>query len=60
MKKFLLFTAIVGGIAGTVAYMNKYGLPIPGNVTMYIPVKFRYDFWDGFTKGIEVAEELTK
>lgn len=60
MKKLAVFTALVGGVAGTVAYMNKYGLPIPGNLTMYIPFKFKYDFWDLFTKGIEVAEGLTK
>ena len=60
MKKLLFCTALIGGVAGTVAYMNKYGLPIPGNVTMYIPVKLRYDFWDVFTKGIEIAEGLTK
>lgn len=57
MKK-LLCTAVIGGIVGTVLYMNKYGLPIPGNVTMYIPVKFKYDFWDLFTKGLEVAEDM--
>ena len=31
MKKLLTCTAIIGGIAGTVAYMNKNGLPILGN-----------------------------
>ena len=60
MKKLALFTAIVGGVAGTVAYLNKYGLPILGNLTMNIPVKLPYDGWDVFTKGIEVAEGLTK
>ena len=60
MKKFLACTAIIGGIAGTVAYMNKNGLPILGNLTMNIPVKLPIDFWDIFTKGIEVAEGLTK
>ena len=60
MKKLAVFTAIVGGIAGTVAYMKKNGLPIPGNLTMNIPVKLPYDFWDLFTKGIEIAEGLTK
>lgn len=56
MKKVLVCTAIAGGVAGTVAYLNKYGLPILGNLTMHIPVKFKYDFWDVFTKGIEIAE----
>ncbi len=60
MKKLLACTAIVGGVAGTVAYMNKYGLPILGNLTMNIPVKLPIDFWDIFTKGIEIAEGLTK
>ena len=60
MKKLLACTAIVGGVAGTVAYMNKYGLPIPGNLTMNIPVKLPIDFWDIFTKGIEIAEGFTK
>lgn len=60
MKKLVVLTAIVGGIAGTVAYMNKNGLPIPGNLTMHIPFKPKYDFWDAFTKGIEVAEGFTK
>lgn len=56
MKKLAVCTAIVGGVAGSVAYLNKYGLPILGNLTMHIPVKLPYDFWDLFTKGIEVAE----
>jgi hypothetical protein len=60
MKKLLACTAIVGGVAGTVAYLNKYGLPILGNLTMNIPVKLKYDFWDAFTKGIEIAEGMTK
>ena len=60
MKKLAILTAFVGGVVGTVAYMNKYGLPIPGNLTMYIPVRFKYDFWDAFTKGIEIAEGMTK
>ncbi len=60
MKKLLACTAIVGGVVGTVAYLDKYGLPILGNLTMNIPVKLPIDFWDIFTKGIEVAEGLTK
>ena len=60
MKKFVLFTALVGGTAATVAYMKKNGLPIPGNVTRHIPIRFKYDFWDAFTKGIEIAEGFTK
>ena len=60
MKKLLTCTAIIGGIAGTVAYMNKNGRTIPGNLTMNIPIKLPIDFWDIFTKGIEVAEGFTK
>ena len=60
MKKLAVCTAIVGGVVGTVAYLNKYGLPIPGNLTMNLPFKFPIDFWDIFTKGIEIAEGLTK
>ncbi len=56
MKKFLVCTAIIGAVAGTVAYMNENGLPILGNITMHIPIKFRYDFWDVFTKGLEIAD----
>ncbi len=56
MKKVAVCTAVIGGVAGTVAYLNKYGLPILGNLTMHIPFKFKYDFWDLFTKGIELAE----
>ena len=60
MKKLLTCTAIIGGVAGTLAYVNKNGLPILGNFTMNIPVKLPIDFWDIFTKGIEVAEGFTK
>jgi len=60
MKKLAVCTAIVGGAVGSVKYLNKYGLPILGNLTMNIPVKLPVDFWDIFTKGIEVAEGLTK
>ena len=60
MKKLAVCTALVGGVAGTVAYLNKYGLPVLGNLRMHIPVRFRYDFWDAFTKGLEIAEGMTK
>ena len=60
MKKLAVCTVIAGGVAGTVAYLNKYGLPVLGNITMNIPVKLPFDFWDIFTKGIEIAEGLTK
>ena len=60
MKKLAVCTAIVGGVAGTVAYLNKYGLPVFFFFSMHIPVKFRYDFWDAFTKGLEIAERMTK
>ena len=60
MKKLFSCLAILGGVFGIVSYLNKYGLPILGNLTMNIPVKLPIDFWDIFTKGIEVAEGLTK
>ena len=60
MKKLLFFAGVLGGVAGTLAYINKNGLPVLGNLTMYIPVKLKYDGWDVFTKGIEIAEDLTK
>jgi hypothetical protein len=56
MKKIVVFAAVVGGVAGSVAYLNKYGLPVLGNLTMHLPVKFKYDFWDVFTKGLEFAD----
>lgn len=60
MKKLAICAALVGGVVGTVAYMNKYGLPVLGNLTMHIPVKLPIDGWDIFTKGLEIAEGLTK
>ena len=56
MKKLVLCAALIG----TLAYINKNGLPVLGNLTMHIPVKLKYDGWDAFTKGIEIAEGLTK
>ena len=56
MKKLFSCLAILGGIFGIVSYLNKYGLPILGNLTMHIPVRMPFDFWDLFTNGIEVAE----
>jgi len=60
MKKLAVCAALVCGVAGTVKYLNKYGLPVLGNLTMHLPIKLRYDGWDAFTKGIEIAEGLTK
>lgn len=60
MKKLLICAAVAGGVYGTVKYLDKNGLPVLGNLTMHIPIKLRYDFWDAFTKGIEIAEGLTK
>ncbi len=56
MKKLAVCAAVVGGVAGSVVYLNKYGLPVLGNLTMHLPVKFKYDFWDVFTKGLEFAD----
>jgi len=60
MKKLLVCTALIGGVAGTLAYINKNGLPVLGNLTMHLPFKLPYDGWDAFTKGIEIAEGFTK
>lgn len=56
MKKLVLCAAVVGGIAGSYAYLDKYGLPILGNLTMHLPFKLPIDFWDIFTKGLEIAD----
>ena len=56
MKKLAVCAAVGGGVAGSVVYLNKYGLPVLGNLTMHLPVKFKYDFWDVFTKGLEFAD----
>lgn len=37
MKKFLICTAVLAGIAGLVAYMDKNGLPVVGNLTKDLP-----------------------
>jgi hypothetical protein len=37
MKKFLFCTTAVAGVVGLVAYMNKNGLPVIGNLTMNLP-----------------------
>ena len=60
MKKLLFFAGLIGGVIGTLAYINKNGLPIIGNITMHLPIKLKYDGCDLFTKGIEIAEDLTK
>lgn len=60
MKKLAVCALLAAASIGSIRYLNKNGLPIPGNLTMHLPVKFRYDFWDVFTKGIEVAEGFTK
>ena len=60
MKKLILFIGFIGGIVGTLAYIYKNGLPVLGNLTMHLPFKFKYDGWDLFTKGLGIAEDLTK
>jgi len=60
MKKLLACAALVCGTVGAVKYLDKYGLPVIGNLTMHLPVKLPIDGWDIFTKGIEIAEGLTK
>jgi hypothetical protein len=56
MKKLLACTALIGGVAGTVAYLNKYGLPVIGNLTMHLPFKLPYDGWDLFTSAPMFAD----
>ncbi len=56
MKKLAVCTVIACGVAGSYAYLNKYGLPILGNLTMHLPFKAPIDFWDIFTKGLEIAD----
>lgn len=60
MKKLLVCAALAGATFGAVKYLDKYGLPVLGNLTMNIPIKLPIDGWDIFTKGIEIAEGLTK
>lgn len=52
MKKLLACTAVVGGVAGTLAYINKNGLPVLGNLTMHLPFRLPIDGWDIFTAGL--------
>lgn len=60
MKKLLVCAAAAGGLVGTLKYLDKHGLPVLGNLTMHIPVKLPVDFWDIFTAGLGIAEDLTK
>ena len=56
MKKLILCTTVVAGVAGLVAYMNKNGLPALGNLTMKLPVQTGIDPYDIMLKGIHAAE----
>ncbi len=56
MKKLLVCAAVAGGVAGAVKYMDKYGLPVLGNLTMNLPFKLPIDFWDIFTAGLMFAD----
>ncbi len=56
MKKFLLFTTAVAAVVGLVAYMDKNGVPIPGNITMNIPIKIGIDPYDLMMDGIHFLE----
>lgn len=55
MKKLLLLS-VVAGTAGLVAYMNKNGLPVLGNLTMNLPVQTGIDPYDYMVKGIHFLE----
>ena len=56
MKKFLFCTTAIAGVVGLVAYMNKNGVPIPGNITMNIPIKIGIDPYDLMMDGIYFLE----
>ena len=56
MKKHLFCAATIGCVAGLIAYMNKNGLPILGNLTMKLPVKTGIDPYDLLLKGMHFAE----
>lgn len=56
MKKVLICAAVTGCTAGLLKYMKKNGLPVLGNLTMYLPVKTGIDPYDLLTKGIQFAE----
>ena len=56
MKKFLICTTAVAGVIGLVAYMDKNGVPIPGNLTMNFPIKTGIDPYDLMMKGIHFLE----
>ena len=56
MKKLLFFAGLIGGVVGTLAYINKNGLPIIGNITMHLPIKLKYDGWDLFTAALMFAD----
>lgn len=56
MKKLLVCAAVAGGVVGSVKYLDKYGLPVLGNLTMHLPFKLPIDFWDIFTAGLMFAD----
>ena len=57
MKKLITCTAVVAGVVGLVAYMDKNGLPVLGNLTMKIPFFPDVDApFDWMMKGIHFLE----
>lgn len=56
MKKFLICTTCVAGVVGLVAYMDKNGLPVLGNLTMNLPFKSPVDPYNLMMKGIHFLE----
>ena len=56
MKKLLICTTAVAGVVGLVVYMNKNGVPIPGNLTKDLPIKIGIDPYDLMMDGIHFLE----
>ncbi len=56
MKKFLFCTTAIAGVVGLVAYMDKNGVPILGNLTMNLPIKSPIDPYELMMTGIHFLE----
>ena len=57
MKKLIKFTVLVAGVVGLVAYMDKNGLPVIGNLTKDLPGGLGVDKpYEWMMKGIYFLE----
>ena len=56
MKKVLIITTTAGCAAALMKYISKNGLPVLGNLTMYLPFKTGIDPYDLMVRGIQFAE----